>query len=143
MVFFKSLCYRPRTGVDGQGGMQSVRNGCVVLVVEDHTDTLRVMAKVLESNGYTVVAAAGYREAVEAFERTECQLLVSDIGLPDGSGLDLIRELAPKGVKGIAVSAYAHDKDIQASLDAGFAAHLCKPLSLTKLFETLDRLALE
>ena len=63
-----------------------------ILLVEDHPDTLRVMARLLKSLGYGVVTAASVAEALHQMDAEEFDLLVSDIGLPDGSGLDIMRE---------------------------------------------------
>jgi CheY-like chemotaxis protein len=69
-------------------------------------------------------------------------VVISDIGLPDGSGLDLMRELrALRTVKGIALSGYGSDRDVRSSLDAGFAAHLTKPIDLAQLIEAIARVS--
>jgi CheY-like chemotaxis protein len=69
-------------------------------------------------------------------------LLISDIGLPDGSGLDLIRKLlAERPIKGIALSGYGMEEDIQRSREAGFEEHLTKPINLQKLEATIQRVA--
>jgi CheY-like chemotaxis protein len=74
---------------------------------------------------------------MEVVGSTEIDLLISDLGLPDRSGLDLIRELRQRGLalKAIALSGFGREEDIQRSKEAGFAAHLTKPVD----FETLLR----
>ena len=93
-----------------------------VLLVEDHEDTLRIMAKLLRSLGYRVTLASNVREALHAAENHEFAVLVSDIALPDGSGLDIIRKLRAKGssLKGIAVSGFGQPEDLTRSREAGF-----------------------
>jgi two-component system KDP operon response regulator KdpE len=110
-----------------------------VLVVEDHPDSLHGLVKLLTRNGYRVCAAATYGEALEA-ARHGCRVLVADLGLPDGSGLDLMREAAPRGVIGIAISGRSAPEDVQAAIDAGFRAYLVKPLKFPALLETLAQL---
>ena len=67
-------------------------------------------------------------------------MLISDIGLPDGSGLDLIRQLRAKApVKGIAVSGFGMEEDLSSSRRAGFSEHLVKPVDLMQLESTIRR----
>src|SRR5688572_1067093 len=97
-----------------------------ILVVEDDPDSLHAMMRLLMENGYSAYGASTYRSAVDAFERERCPVMICDIMLPDGSGLDLMRELAPHGVRGIAISGLATSEDKAASLAAGFTAHIAK-----------------
>jgi PAS domain S-box-containing protein len=107
---------------------------CRILLVEDHADTLCIMARLLRSSGYVVKTACCVREALEAAEHERFQLLISDIGLPDGSGLEIMNRLRSQyGVAGIALSGFGHDEDMQNSKAAGFVAHLIKPIDLPKL----------
>jgi CheY-like chemotaxis protein len=103
-----------------------------VLLVEDNADTLRYLATLLTHRGYRVRTAARLSEAEEAAAASAFDLLISDIELPDGSGLDLMRSLRGKLV-GIAVSGFGSDSDVQLSLEAGFSAHLTKPLDFARL----------
>jgi len=114
-----------------------------ILLVEDHEDTLRIMRRVLASLGYIATTATNVAEALARIEAEEFDLLVSDIGLPDGSGLDIMRALRQRrGGKGIALSGFGNDEDIRQSLDAGFAEHLIKPVDMRILDSTLRRVAL-
>src|SRR4051812_17700019 len=65
---------------------------CVV-VVEDHADSRRALARLLEMSGYEVRCAGSVHEALEVVASHGCDLLIADLGLPDGSGLDLMRQL--------------------------------------------------
>ena len=76
----------------------------------------------------------GLREAVAV---AKFDLLVSDIELPDGSGLELMRELRPKGVRGIALSGHGSEDDSRESLAAGFVLHLAKPVLVDVLDEAI------
>jgi CheY-like chemotaxis protein len=105
-----------------------------ILLVEDHKHTLALMTKLLQSLGHDVLAAANVKEALALAEREELDLVISDLGLPDGSGHDVMRSLKSRyALKGIAVSGYGMDEDINRSLDSGFVKHLIKPVDLERL----------
>jgi CheY-like chemotaxis protein len=113
-----------------------------ILLVEDHADTAEAMADLLTLQGHRVTLAncvAAAREAAAAAqEEGRIDLVISDLGLPDGSGQDLMRELVRRwGLVGIAVSGYGMDEDIQRSREAGFARHLTKPVNLQALREAV------
>ena len=112
-----------------------------ILLVEDHGDTARIMSRLLSSQGHVMYNAADVATALRLAEEHTFDLLLSDLGLPDGSGLDLIRELRSKGcsVPAIALSGYGQEQDIQQSLEAGFASHLTKPVSLWKLADAITK----
>ncbi len=113
-----------------------------ILLVEDNADTLRVMARLLSRKGHQVTAADGVAEAIKAAQRGQFDLLVSDLGLPDGTGIDLIRKLKESGLQpgaAIALSGYGMDDDVRRSEDAGFVEHLIKPLDFATLDEAIRR----
>ena len=111
---------------------------CRILLVDDHADTLCIMARLLRTSGHTVQTACSVREAIEAAENESFQLLISDIGLPDGSGTDIMNCLKSRyGTVGIAISGFGHDDDFRKSRAAGFTAHLVKPIDLQKLEEVI------
>jgi CheY-like chemotaxis protein len=85
--------------------------------------------------GHEVTTAATVAEALRVAETVDIDLIVSDIGLPDGSGLELMRQItARRGtVPAIALTGYGMEDDIQRSRAAGFTAHLTKPIDFTKL----------
>jgi PAS domain S-box-containing protein len=115
--------------------------GCSILLVEDHADTRRMMARVLTTLGCTVQTAGTVAEALELAGRQRFDLMVSDLGLPDASGFELMREVKAKHhLRGIALSGYGMDEDIARSKDAGFEAHLTKPVNLAVLEQTLRRM---
>jgi CheY-like chemotaxis protein len=81
------------------------------------------------------------KEAIAAAEASEFDLLLSDIGLPDGSGIELMRQLGSRfNIKGIALSGFGQDEDLRRSSEAGFATHLTKPINLKVLQEVIKRL---
>ncbi len=105
-----------------------------ILVVEDHDDTLRSMKMLLKRLGYEVLAAENMTDALRIAEAQHFDILLSDIGLPDGSGLELLKRLRGKrNVKALALSGFGMDEDIERSQEAGFADHLTKPVSIDRL----------
>jgi PAS domain S-box-containing protein len=113
-----------------------------ILMVEDHLDTSRALQRLLSGMGYDVSSASTVESAIREAQATRFDLLISDIGLPDGSGLDLIRRLlAERPIKGIALSGYGMEEDVVRSKEAGFTEHLTKPINLQKLEATIQRVA--
>ena len=110
-----------------------------ILLVEDHGVTAKMMRMVLTSDGHTVETAGDVATALELAGQHAFDLLLSDLGLPDGSGHDLMRQLRQRGHKfpGIALSGYGQGEDIQRSREAGFAAHLTKPASREAVFAAI------
>jgi len=96
----------------------------------------------LQASGYHVTTAESVEGALQKAAQEEFDLLVSDIGLPDGSGEDLIRQLREKGrnLPGIALSGWGTQQDIERSRAAGFQVHLIKPVSPQQLQTTIDQL---
>lgn len=112
-----------------------------ILVVDDHRDTLRSMKLLLTRLGYEVLAAENMTDALRIAEVEEFDILLSDIGLPDGSGLELMRRIREtRGVPALAVSGFGMDEDVQRSRDAGFFDHLTKPVSLDRLQSAIAEL---
>ena len=114
-----------------------------ILLVEDHADTARIMGIFLRSRGQVVETADTVAAALKLAEEQPFDLLLSDLGLPDGTGLELMRALRARGSRlpGIALSGYGQEKDVQQARDAGFIAHLTKPVSLPRLEEAIARIA--
>lgn len=109
-----------------------------ILVVEDHQSTRRVLAKLLGDSGHSVTTAGDLKEARAEFDGQQFDLLISDLGLPDGSGLDLMREIRSKWrIAAIALSGYGTEEDLQQIAQAGFAAHLVKPIKIDPLYRAI------
>ena len=105
-----------------------------ILVVDDHEDTLISMKLLLRRLGYEVLAAENMEDALRIAEKEEFDILLSDIGLPDGSGLELLRRIRRRReIPALALSGFGMDEDIERSRDAGFAEHLTKPVSIDRL----------
>jgi PAS domain S-box-containing protein len=108
-----------------------------VLVVDDDVETCEVMAMALGHEGARVTTAPSVAGAVEAIERRWPDVLVSDIGMPGEDGYDLIRKVrrleASRGrhIPAIALTAYAAAEDRRRALEAGYEAHVAKPVPAT------------
>jgi PAS domain S-box-containing protein len=111
-----------------------------VLVVDDHEDTLRVLRRLLESIGYQLATAASATAALNYIAANQVDVLVSDVGLPDATGHDLMRQVKRiRDVPAVAISGYGSATDIQKSREAGFYAHLTKPLDFDLLHATIQQ----
>jgi CheY-like chemotaxis protein len=116
--------------------------GCRILYVEDHVDTRRVMERLLKHIGCSVISAGGVQEAMSLAERQDFDLLVTDLGLPDGSGIQIMEKLKlSKTVRGIAISGLGQEEDLRRSRAAGFEMHLTKPINFPTLKEAILRMS--
>jgi PAS domain S-box-containing protein len=114
-----------------------------ILLVEDNHDNGMAVAEYLRLRGYDVQVAASVRTALAIPERT-FDVVLSDIGLPDGTGHDLVRQLRERGpVRAVALSGYGTRDDVARSLDAGFSRHLTKPVDPEVLIDTIEEVAVE
>ena len=112
-----------------------------VLVVDDHHDTCIGMKRMLERRGYEITIAHSAEQAVEKVRTENFDLLISDIGLPDRSGYDLMREVRlKKDLPGIALSGFGSEQDVNQAREAGFAEHLTKPINFELLEKTMRSL---
>lgn len=116
------------------GGRAGAAGPMRILLAEDNAASSRVLAEVLGSRGHRVRVAGSLKHALQAAEAGEFDLLISDLDLGDGSGLDLIRAFRERSpAPAIALSGYAGQDDERASLAAGFEVHLAKPITITAL----------
>ena len=113
-----------------------------VLIVENHDDTRYLLGVLLEQLGHTVHAAANLGDAVAAAQGEDFDLLISDIGLPDGSGWELLERLGDRAPPyAIAMSGFGMASDRQKSLAAGFRHHLVKPVEPNQLDALIEEAA--
>jgi CheY-like chemotaxis protein len=111
-----------------------------ILLVDDHLDTCVALERLLVRRGHLVAAAHNVRSAMETAARNSFDLLISDIALPDGTGVELMTYLrAISHMPGIAISGFGMNGDVQKSLDAGFTEHLVKPVKMENLEAAIDR----
>jgi signal transduction histidine kinase len=113
-----------------------------ILLVDDHADSIRPMQSFLKTTGYEVTTADSVETALKAVAQERFDLLVSDIGLPDGSGEVLLQRLQNYGhvLPSIALSGYGMEEDIARSRAAGFQIHLIKPVSPENLQSAIEQL---
>ena len=111
-----------------------------ILLVEDHQDSAEMLGRLLSKKGYDVQIAGAISTGLEAAGQRGFDLILSDLGLPDGTGMELLRQLRARGqtIPAIALSGHGQEQDVQKSLHAGFAAHLIKPVNLNQLNETIS-----
>ena len=111
-----------------------------VFLVEDNADARFLLACVLEAAGHEVRVAGTMQAALHDFAQWRGDVLICDIGLPDGSGWELLRELRRRGESpyAIAMSGFGQSDDIAASLDAGFRHHLVKPIEADLLERLIE-----
>jgi len=123
------------------GSQAAAESKRCILVVEDHDDTLRSMKMLLKRLGFEVLAAENMTDALRIAEEQHFDILLSDIGLPDGTGLELLKRLrAKRNIKALALSGFGMDEDIERSQEAGFADHLTKPVSIDRLQAAIAQL---
>jgi len=111
-----------------------------LLIAEDHADTARALSRLLTRSGYLVETAPNMAAAVELAKGGSFDLVISDLGLPDATGYELMQKMCGLGLtKGIAMSGYGMDEDLRKSREAGFSEHLVKPVNVTLLREAIHR----
>jgi signal transduction histidine kinase len=123
---------------DHDGDQEISRTQHRLLVVDDHKDTCMGMKMLLERHGYQITLAHTAEQAVAKANAEHFDLIISDIGLPGRSGYDLMRELRNnKGLRGIALSGYGAEHDVNKARAAGFSEHLTKPINFERLEEAI------
>jgi signal transduction histidine kinase/ActR/RegA family two-component response regulator len=114
-----------------------------LLVVEDHPQTLRVLAALLRKQGHKVLTAECVQAAIKLLEAERFDGLISDIGLPDGNGCDIMRAAKrQQTLVGIALSGFGMEEDVRRSIDAGFDHHLTKPIDFQELQKFVGTMAM-
>ena len=111
-----------------------------ILLVEDHEDSAYATSRLLEAHGHQVRRANSVQSALAASAEQPFDLLISDLGLPDADGKELMRQLRDR-MKGIALTGQAMEDEIGRAREAGFAEHLTKPVDFDRLREAIARVA--
>lgn len=112
-----------------------------ILVVENHQDTLDAMKMFLDLHGHATETAGTMQGALGLASENHFDLVITDIGLPDGDGWELMRQLRERGpVRAVAMSGYGWKEDLEKSRAAGFEAHLLKPLKIAELENVLRKM---
>lgn len=110
-----------------------------ILLVEDHPETRAALSELLQRLSHDVTTADSVGSALAAAEAHDFDLIISDLGLPDGTGTGLMKELLKrKPLKGIALSGYGMESDIRNTREAGFFAHLTKPIDFDQLQQVIN-----
>src|SRR5206468_8589048 len=109
---------------------------------EDDLDTAEALGQYLAESGFEVRTAFHIAGARAAFAERPADVLITDVGLPDGSGLDLLETLRPlrPGFQAIVLSGYGMEEDLRLSRSLGFAEHFVKPINPSRLIAALDAL---
>lgn len=110
-----------------------------ILLVEDHGDTRRTLCRLLRHFGHNISEADSTQRALEIIRSQAFDVVLSDIGLPDGSGYDVISQAKQhQPVKGVALTGFGSDEDIRRGREAGFDFHLTKPVDFHELRSILE-----
>jgi hypothetical protein len=113
-----------------------------ILLVEDHQDTRQMLSRLLTHFGHQVLTAGNTRSALDIVASENIEVLLCDLGLPDGSGYEVISQAQQKRpIKAVALTGFGTDEDFRRSKEAGFDFHLVKPVDLHELQTILDKLA--
>ncbi len=137
----------PSSKPEEEGAFGATKDGYHILLVEDHVDTAEILTKRLRRFGYHVTHVADQNAALAAASKAQAtgdgeriDLVLSDLGLPDGSGFDLMKQLSTRyGLHGIALSGYGMERDVHQSAEAGFEEHLVKPVDLDQLRHAIEK----
>jgi PAS domain S-box-containing protein len=127
---------------DGVDGDTTATSSLHLLLVDDHSDTRRVLSRILSKCGHEVATTDSEQGALKLLGSGRFDALISDIGLPDGDGYDLVREAKRRQpLSAIALSGFGTEEDVRRSLEAGFDYHLTKPVDLNGLRSLLQKIA--
>jgi signal transduction histidine kinase/ActR/RegA family two-component response regulator len=138
----------PLLSLDGEGespvsesALPVLKRRRRLLVVDDHVDTCMGMKSLLQRRGYEVATAHSADQALETLRKGEFDLVISDLGLPDRSGFELMQDIsALRGLPGIALSGFGMENDVERAHAAGFSRHLTKPINFEQLHAEIERL---
>lgn len=140
-ISLPSVCAQPEGVVPGPAAEEEQNPHLLrLLVVEDHVDTARTLGLLLRRAGFVVTTAHDIAGALRVADEQPFDVLVSDVGLPDGTGFDLMRKISRQhAMPGIAMSGYGLEDDVSRSFEAGFSEHLVKPVRVAQLEQAVRR----
>jgi CheY-like chemotaxis protein len=109
-----------------------------IIVVDDEVDSLELIQVILEEEGANVSSFSSPAKALEALAQSSFDLLISDIGMPNINGYDLMAKVRTeasvnRGIPAIALTAYAGERDERQAITAGYQAHVAKPIDIQEL----------
>jgi two-component system, chemotaxis family, CheB/CheR fusion protein len=141
LTIHRSISNMDEQDIKPDSAARNPTDGLRLLLVEDHVDTAKMLGKLLALAGYTVRTAV---DAAGALALAACEpfdVMISDIGLPDATGYQLMDQIRQKyGFAGIAMSGYGMEEDFRKSQEAGFSEHLVKPISFAQLDDAIKKL---
>ena len=130
-----------KSGVDSQTPRKPAKS-LRILLIEDHNDTRQTLSRLLTHFGHQISVADNTQSALEMVQSEKFDVVLSDIGLPDGSGYDVISQVKRKQpVKAVAITGFGTDEDVRRGKEAGFDFHLIKPIDVHELRNVLDQVA--
>ena len=113
-----------------------------ILLVEDHQETAAILARFLRQYSHEVTIANTVASALQHASDEPFDILISDIGLPDGTGHDLMKQFKERyGIPGVALTGYGMEDDLRHSIETGFAEHVVKPVDIPHLESVIRRIA--
>jgi CheY-like chemotaxis protein len=113
-----------------------------ILVVEDHSDTLQALSRLLSRFGHEISVADGAQSALNILNSNEFDVVLCDIALPDGTGYDVVAQAKRRRpVKAVALTGFGTTDDIKRGQQAGFDFHLTKPVDFHELRAVLGQIA--
>ncbi|MGB8354970.1 MAG: ATP-binding protein, partial [Chthoniobacteraceae bacterium] len=133
-VTFPTVPPSQRSTLMSMQGADDQKRSLKILLLEDHGHTSQVMSRLLKIQGYDVHPAASVESGKELVKEQRFDLLLCDLGLPDGTGMDFLREVRKfDQTPAIALSGFGMEEDIARCMEAGFNAHLTKPIDIQRL----------
>ena len=128
-----------KSGVDAQAPRKPAKS-LRILLVEDHSDTRQTLSRLLTHFGHQISVADNTQSALKIMGSQEFDVVLSDIGLPDGSGYEVVSQAKLKQpLKAVAITGFGTDEDIRRGKEAGFDFHLIKPIDFHELRNVLDQ----
>ena len=120
-------------------------NTCRILVVEDHADSAAMLSLLLRRQGWQVTVVDTVARALNAAGNSSFDVMLCDLGLPDGDGCDLLRQVLARSegtqrVKAVAVTGHAYESDAQRARNAGFLRHITKPYDAASIIALVKSL---
>ena len=113
-----------------------------ILVVEDHSDTLEALSRLLSHFGHEISVADRAQNALNIIDSEEFDVVLCDIALPDGSGYDVIAQAKRRRpIKAVALTGFGTSEDVERGREAGFDFHLTKPVDFHELRAVLGQIA--
>ena len=133
--------YVEKSGVNSQAPQKPAKP-LRILLVEDHGDTRQTLSRLLSHFGHQISVADNTQSALEIVQSQQFDVVLSDIGLPDGSGYEVITQAKRKQpIKAVAITGFGTDEDVRRGKEAGFDFHLVKPIDFHELRTVLDQVS--